>query len=560
MNKVDLRLLKVLLNKQITEKFSFKKGGKKPDAAGIVLHIFLTLAIAAVFLLFFVNFAKMYLALTVRGVADVNARQTELMTAVYCLMLIGLIVSAVGNINGALFKGDDIKILSAMPINSNTLFMSKMAVIYLKQFVYSAVVVGVVNGSLGALNPQSVWYIVFSVITAFLLPLISVAVASLFAMPAHYLRKFVHTHFAWGAALITLLTVCGILLYSVLLDAMRQILVGDELKFFFSNAVMDKIAAFAAAAYPVKWITDLLFAQNILFSAIALTALVALCAVLATIIIKRLFVGALQRKIQTKAVFKDRRKKNYRQKSVFAALVQKEFSLILRTPSYAFSYFAVAVIMPLMVYFCMSIGTAMLQTLVFADCSLELAVFCNIIMGVLTNTFCATNVSRDGEVFYSVKAMPVLGRQVIFSKVAFCSVVMSLSNLAAAAVLFATGMLNVWQALFVCITGALFGFAQICFATRKDFRYPTFSTEDDGVIRESTNTVSAILVVGLLGAIVIGGALLYMSLATALGIVKIASVWTYVITGAISAALAAAAYVYLVRGLEKHYADFNKGF
>ena len=275
MNKIDTKLLGVLLRKQLNETFSFKKRGKKPDVFGIVLQAFLAVAIAAVFLVFFFSFAKMDLGLSVRGVTDPYQRQYELMTVFYCVLLLALIVSAVSNINSAIFKSDDIKILSALPINSQTLFASKLATIYIKQLVYTFFAVLAVNVTPAIILQQSAWYFVFSAFSVFLIPLVSIAVASLFALPYHYVRAFVHTHFIAGFIIITIVTVAAILLYAALLDALRQILVGNELKFFFSNAVMDSIAAFVAAAYPVNFIINLLFARDVVLSAIVIALLIA---------------------------------------------------------------------------------------------------------------------------------------------------------------------------------------------------------------------------------------------------------------------------------------------
>ena len=560
MNKIDTKLLGVLLRKQLNETFSFKKRGKKPDVFGIVLQAFLAVAIAAVFLVFFFSFAKMYLGLSVRGVTDPYQRQYELMTVFYCVLLIALIVSAVSNINSAIFKSDDIKILSALPINSQTLFASKLATIYIKQLVYTFFAVLAVNVTPAIILQQSAWYFVFSAISVFLIPLVSIAVASLFALPYHYVRAFVHTHFIAGFIIITIVTVAAILLYAALLDALRQILVGNELKFFFSNAVMDSIAAFVAAAYPVNFIINLLFARDVVLSAIVIALLIAAAFIVAMFIIKKLFTRALQNKISTNAVFKQKTKKSFKQKSVFSALVAKEFNNVLRTPSYAFSYFSVAVAMPLMVYFCMSIGLAMLKTLVFSDASFELALFLTAIFGVLTNTFCSTNISRDGEVFYSVKAMPVYGKKVLSAKVVFCFIVTAFSNIASAIVLFATSLLSLPQAIFVCLVGLLLGFAQICFATKKDFMRPCFSSEEDGVIRESSNTLSVILVIGLVVASVMGAALVYISLVTNFGSAYKSPIWSYLISGGLALVLALLSYLYLLYKLDKRYADFNGGF
>lgn len=223
-----------------------------------------------------------------------------------------------------------------------------------------------------------------------------------------------------------------------------------------------------------------------------------------------------------------------------------------------FSYFSVAVIMPMMVYFCMSVGASLVVKLIGVNCNVELAIFLTLLFGSLTNVFCTTNISRDGAMFYSVKAMPVSYKSVFFSKVFLCMVVTAFSQAISALLLFATGYLSLWIALFLFAAGMLCSFAQICFATRSDFNHAKFSTEEDGEIKVSGNTVSTIIVLGMLASFLIGGAvLLIRMLFTLRG-------WngeyiTYLIVGVVSLCAAALAYYYLVRKLGKKYYEFSGG-
>lgn len=163
--------------------------------------------------------------------------------------------------------------------------------------------------------------------------------------------------------------------------------------------------------------------------------------------------------------------------------------------------------------------------------------------------------------FYSVKAMPVDPKTVIFSKVLLCLVVTALSQLLSAALLCVTGYLSVPYALFLFAVGALFGFAQICIATRIDFSYAKFSTEPDGEIKESGNTVSIMIVAGLVISFLVGGAVVLMRMMFALrGLAGQFAYLTFIVAGVVALVSAALGYFFLMHNLKVRYYRFSGGW
>ena len=181
-----------------------------------------------------------------------------------------------------------------------------------------------------------------------------------------------------------------------------------------------------------------------------------------------------------------------------------------------------------------------------------------LLFGALTNIFCATNISRDGEMFYSVKAYPLGYKTVFFSKVFLCMLVPALSQLANAIVLACTHMVSWYAGLFVFVVGLAFGFVNICVATRYDFDHAHFSTDEDGEIKESGGVVSTIIVFGIVTAFVVGGALFIARVLTELKEQQMS--WlTYVVGGLCSALGVALAYLYFVGRLGRKYYQFEGG-
>ena len=120
-------MLGVLLKKQLCEKLSyFRRDKKNIDYVGAILTLALLALMLFVIVEVFGAFVEKYTAIRMYGVADVRARQFEIMTLVYeSVFLIG-IISGVSMINRALFESDDRQILITLPVKASTVFLSKV--------------------------------------------------------------------------------------------------------------------------------------------------------------------------------------------------------------------------------------------------------------------------------------------------------------------------------------------------------------------------------------------------------------------------------------------------
>ena len=546
-DKIKFNQVGSILRKQAQERGSaFKKGYF--DGFGFAIRLILVVVFLAVFVVFFGRFTDIYLSVKTNGMLQESTRLYELFAMVYTVILVFLVVGGVGQINRQLFDADDMKVLVGMPLGASTVFVAKLITIYFEQLLISVVCVIAVNVTVSLHVAQTALFYVVTAMFCFILPLISLALSALVAMPFHAIKQFLKNKFILQFVLITLLTAVVFYAYSSILNAVRDMLLGDSLKFFFNEQVMNTMQAVTAYLYPALWFADILLGNNLLIAYLSLFSVVIVSLVVAMLVIRRLMVWVMQSRIAGDVNFMRTKQNIAPRRHPFLALMKKDFLLIFRTPSYTFSCFRVAVLSPLMVDFCVGM-----------NCNLELAVFLTLMFGALTNIFCSTNISRDGEMFFSVKAYPLGYKYVFFSKVVLCMLVTTASQLISAILLASFGYVAWWQALFILLGGLLCGFAQVCFATRYDFNHAKFSTEEDGEIKESGNTVSVIIVVGMFSSFVIGGSVLLMRLMFALRLVTGLEFLTYLIVGVVSALIAVLSYIYLTRKLSVKYHEFSGG-
>ncbi len=555
--KQDLRVVGALLKKNGQERRSVFKQ-KNFDFLGFVLRILLTAAIVALFAVFFGRFCDIYLAVKTAGKADPVTRGGEMLTILYAIVVLGMTAACLGMFERKIFKADDNRLYSALPIGMNALFAAGLVSVYAEQAVVSAVIVLAINITYGLHAGVSGAFWLTTAALCFLLPLISISLASLIAGPYQLIKRFFKEQFVVFFVVVTAALGVFFWLYSIILGAVKELLLGDSLRYFFNDRVIGKIAAVASYLYPGRWIGYILTGVNLIEGWLGILLFVAVGFALSVVMIRLILRRSIQERNEGTQYFKRKKKAVKPPKSAFFALIKREFLLIFRTPSYAFSYFSVALVMPLMVYFCMDVTSSLLMDFVGLNCNVELALFLAMLFGALTNVFCGTNISRDGENFYVLKAMPVSYKEVIFSKVVLCAIVMGISQIASAILLAASALLAWYDALFVLAVGGAFGFVYICVATRYDFDHAHFSSEENGEISESGGTMSVIVVLGLIISFVTGGLLFLLKITEQLRNLGLGYL-TYILAAGCALIAVGGALFYLLFGLRKKYYEFTGG-
>jgi predicted permease len=181
----------------------------------------------------------------------------------------------------------------------------------------------------------------------------------------------------------------------------------------------------------------------------------------------------------------------YRALPPLLALLNKEFISVFRDPKHLFSYFSIAAAMPVMVYSCYTLFESLMINAIGMKITFSLALLVLLIFSILTNTFCATNVSRDGELALKVKMYPVKASKLLLAKVLFCSIVSSLSVVGSSALLFAAKEVEIGgkDLLIITIAGVLFSLSQIFFATRLDLDHAKVMASAQEIESESNRTI-----------------------------------------------------------------------
>ena len=228
-----------------------------------------------------------------------------------------------------------------------------------------------------------------------------------------------------------------------------------------------------------------------------------------------------------------------------------------------FSYFAVAAGMPLMVYCCYTLFESLIMNAIGMRVSFPLALITVLIFSILTNTFCATNVSRDGISAIKVKTFPLKPSTILLAKVLLCATVSSLSVIASLLVLSLFAGLSPVDALLAAVIALAFSLAQIFVATRMDLGAARLSSNLSEMRSLNNITLAKVITLGILLAL-IAGTLSVVAYVLSLGnaVSFIASlgfkrVHAYLLPSLISLAYLVVAIAYYRIGIEKRLGELS---
>lgn len=512
--KTVLLLLKKDRQIFLSENFN---GKRRHDVFGALSTIILLALLYGTFIYVFYHFARFYMSATFEVQGAERARAFELTTFVYAAMLLINIFVGVKQIYSALVSSNDCDVLIYQPISQQHLFLYKLIKIYIGQIVStllvllpSAIVIDVLSASVGGFC-----YYLTVVFHLLLCPLLGCAIAALFTVPFNGIMRFVQRKFVLHLILYVIVLALGFWLYGMFLSVLTDLIQTGELLYVLDSSTVNAVAAVAAKFYPVKFFSNMLFGQNVAVSLLSVLGICAVAGVVTYFVIRAMYFKVLQQKLEGDIKIFRKKKSVAKIHSPLAALVKKEFLIILRTPTYAFAYFATTFTLPFMVYVCANLMRSMVATLpnvALINCDFEIAIFVIAMFSVLTNTFCTSNISRDGKMFSMLKTMPVDGYLVVKAKLLFCSVVSVASVLVSCIVLLCVSYLNWWQALVIFAVASLLDIAEIAFATKRDLAKPHLPQNDRDEVTEDNNNVSAVTLLGLVCAVFLGGGALAMSL------------------------------------------------
>ena len=522
----------ILFKHEFRMQFPEKKK-ERIDIIGTALSFLITVLIIGVFVYLLSTIAQNYVTIKLfddrLGIITSNptARTVELLNVIYTVIIVALSAMMLEKMRSTLARQQDKVLFLRMPLKQQTIFLSKLATLLISNYITAFVLIIPINAIFYfSLKPDIIFWL-YTAIIWLLLPMVSFLIASVLLVPYIKIVEFVSNKYLIMFVLFTAALVGAFLIYAEVLEIVQNLLETGSIKFLFNSEFISTLQLLIDITYPANCFAYIAVGK-FLDIALGITISLAVIAVFVVYFVsKRLYYITLyknetQKKVRnkTKALFRTTK---------FAALIRKEFISVFREPQNLFSYFAIATAMPVMVYSCYTLFESLIKNALGFNVSFALALIVILIFSILTNTFCATNVSRDGELALKVKMFPVRASKLLFAKVFFCSIVSSLSVIGSSALLYfakiyfnAEGQIRVEPKDLAIITavGVVFSLSHIFVATRLDLNHAKVMASPQEIEEESNKTIAKTVFIGLILALVAGASSLLVTVFANTGLIE----------------------------------------
>ena len=538
---------------------------KRIDILGGFTSLLFTLAIAGVFGLLIYAIADGYLDIKVDRVGDPVARAYELLNALYTIVIVALGIMCLEKMRSTLTRTSDTPIFLRLPVKSGTIFRAKFMALLLWTYTSAFMLILPINAIFYFVLEAGTEFLVNTLLVYLLLPTVSFLIATVLILPYMVVIKFLSTKYFLSFATLSVLVVGAFFVYSNILDVLRGLFETGSIKFLFSHEFVEVLTTAKNFTYPANSLAAILLGidmQKSLLIAIAVAVVALTLAFLTTAGLYRL---VLYRNRDGKQVRAKRRPMICR--SVTGSLLRKEFITVYREPKYLFSYFTIAVAMPFMVYCCYTLFEQLLRNALpeamATAATFPLTLIVVLVFTILTNTFCATNITRDGKSALKAKSFPIKASKLLFPKVLFCGIISSLSVIGSVLVLYFTAGMTLFNAILAGVICLMFSFSQILIATRTDLNCAVVGASPEAVAKTSDRTIAKVIGIGLFLAVLIGFATLFVSIFadTApefLNGFEVSEIYVYIIPGVIALIYFALSILHYHVNIEKAFSKLTK--
>ncbi len=441
----------------------------------------------------------------------------EYFLSVANLLTIGVsTVVAISTVVKNLYMNGDNELLLRFPVSGTEILIAKSIYCALHNFLVTVLFTLPFHMIAGAIAGAKVGYYFGSIFMIIFQSFLPFFIANMVAIPAMKVVNIIKNKFLL-VLIMVIIAICGcFVLYMSALSSVLGYLADNRVNFFADPTIKAAIENFARHSYPINFYADVLTGGHLSGQHPALCFLYLLLingafGVGAFFVTSKCYYGTILRGIESEKESLVKVHKKTRVRSAFGALLHREFFLIFRSFNYSFQYLAMACAAPVMVYYCNALASAMGTKSVGTTIVPGLTLLVIIIFVTIIVSFASTSISREGNVFYHTKIIPVsyttqiLAKLFLYGIVGTGSVVLCCVTVASAFATESAGYLltslDVGMIFLICELVVL---AETCLSIWADIKSPTFNVSGDGEIVSANKNVAVALFVGIFTAILYG--------------------------------------------------------
>lgn len=434
----------------------------------------------------------------------------ELITLVLFVTQLVSFAFALGTVINTLYLCKDNEMLVCLPVTPNQLFISKILMVYITEFVVNAFISIPLFLSLGSLTYTGfpISYYCSIPLMLIMMPILPIILASLLSVPIMKVINFLKKHTILSLVSIFSFIAACLWSYLLLISKIASTFNINEDKFAMV-ARIDGLIAKLGSNIPIYYQLSkgMLDFSRWYYFAIFMAILFALSAL--TFLITRYYFFKIAMSSLEKSVKKKVKNHKFRKHNQFISLLIKEFKCIFRSTSDVFEYFLFTFLMPFIVFsydkLLVEINVRQAGKNMIAGAHVMVVA----ILAMLSNISSASAISRDGGNFYTSKIIPVNFYTQISAKFVFNFIFTFIA-------IVITGLISMlyypaWQVLLSSLAVVMASIGHIAYCIDTDIKYPTPNVQGDEVSSTVSKTTPKALIYGLLIGFILGIIVMLMS-------------------------------------------------
>ncbi|MBO7149956.1 MAG: hypothetical protein J6V71_03575 [Clostridia bacterium] len=467
---------------------------RKFDLLGGIFILLIVAFLVYAAVVFLSQILQNYVLVEINKTYEPIERAKEMLSLLYLVVLFLMTILILERTRKIFADDKNKQVFLRLPLSKRNVFLSKFAVLLIHTYLVGLVFILTISSITASVLPLGAQFWLSTIAVCLFLPIVCLLLVSLLIVPYIKVIELLVNKYSVLFILFTIILVVAFILYSNLLSIVQTLLTTGSIRYLFNERFVDALKWIYNYAYPVSSLVSILFEKSVWLSYVILISFALVAMVAVFLISKNLYRITLYR--QPKNDLKVKKSSNTKQKNPVFALLKKEFICVYRQPKHIFAYFSVAMSMPIMVYSCFTLFETLIYTSLGIHINFALALSTVLLFNVLTNTFCSTNITRDGLGILKMKTLPLDISKIFWAKVLFCAIVSSIAVFISCTLLVVTTSLQIVDGLICMIIGLMFTFAQIFVATKLDLNHAKISMSDMEADDHSSKTLSKVVLIG----------------------------------------------------------------
>lgn len=406
--------------------------------------------------------------------------------------IISFVMSLSGLMN-TLYNSKDNELLMGMPVSHNQVFIAKLMVTYVSEFISNLMYFMPIFISFGIVtNVTNNYYFLLPLFLMFF-PILPMALAAFISVPMNKLINFIKSKLFLCIASVLLLCGFGIYFYmEVIINLFGKVnLFGQQIQTLIK--VNEWLDNFEKSNVLFVDIAKAMHGENTFVTLPVIIVMSSTLFYLSTLLVKPFYFKMITKNNETK-LETVRLKTNTKKESALKSLIRKEFYTTFRTPGYLFQYFIYALLMPLIVFvydkLLFSITVSSVGEIMIGGAHILVLS----LLALLSCTISASAISREGGTYYLMKTTPVSFKKQVLAKILFNYIIVFLALFVTAITSLIFSNIKPFYIVISTLIVSLLSIGQICWNFDMDLRKPTLDWYDSGEITSiNKNTVNSII-------------------------------------------------------------------